>query len=169
MTLPYESTTIAPEKSMAEILKLCRQYGADDVGFSSYPGVGFDLVLRFRAGAFPGGESSPLDVLPVRLPFRYAEYLARMKKEHPTWNRDKLVDQAERVCWRMAVHYLKPMLEVVEYGFFPLSRALLAGFEGPDGKTIGETITPLLVEWHQRGLRALPAAVLDADFEEVPR
>jgi len=154
--MPYEDTTVNPASSMGHIRDLCLRYGADAVQFSD------DLKARCFQVAMM------MDGLPLRLTVDYGTYQRKLVENHPRSDTSTLDRQAERTAWRWAYYHLKLVFEADALGFLPKQLALLAGFVGPDGRTVGETIGGRLPEWHLKGekvLRLPAATVIEANFE----
>lgn len=141
-----EGTTVAPEKTEAEIKALLRKRGADEIwsGMSTEAAlVGF--AMQGRRVRFT-----------IKLPavtdprFRGAS------------NREKARDAEVRRLWRALLLSIKARLEVVDSGIEQFESAFLAHIVTPDDRTVYESAAPVLEAAYASGkmprsLLALPA------------
>lgn len=146
-----ENTSVAPEKTRAEIEQTLRRYGADQF-ISGWDGnlavLGFrcrDRQVRFT----------------LRLPDRSEKrFLVTPKQHHRRSPEDamKAWEQEVRSRWRALLLVIKAKLESVESGIECFEEAFLAQIVIPGG-TVGDLIVPQLAEAYERGTvpRLLPA------------
>ncbi len=155
--LPYEDTMTSKSRSIQQIVDVLEKYGADMVGFQnmSLEACTFELVFRCPPPPHATPDERAMHMLPVRLSFCYAEYLSLLRKAKPNTKEEALRPKAERAAYRAVLAYLKTTLEQCYLGFTTLPQAFLAGFVGPDGRTLGETAVPRLVEFAGQGEGAL--------------
>ena len=147
-SLAYENTTVSVSSSIGHIRDLCERYGA----------TAFRQSEDFELQAFE--VEMHLGGVPLRLRVSYAGYAEIMRRRHKQTPMDVLEKRAAKCAWRWAYWMLKLVFEGDTLGFQDKAVALLAGFVGPNGLTLGETVAPRLAEWHEQGARmlALPAA-----------
>ena len=137
----YEKTSVAVGKTIGDIRAMLQDFQAEQIAI----GEDADYVyITFRLAA----------ELPVKLRFSQTQVLKRLRKIHPQTDVNKLKEQGHRTVWRQAYHYIKAVLETVELGLFNTYQGFLAGFAGPDGRTLGEVIEKsegLLRDWTMFG------------------
>ena len=161
----YEKTTVAVGKTIGEVRDLLQSFAAQHIA------VGEDadyVYIRFRLP----------DELPVSLRFSQTQVLKRLRSVHSQTDPNKLKEQSHRTVWRQAYYYIKATLETVELGLFTIYQGFLAGFVGPDGRTLGEAVEEsedLLRDWSMWGaVPCLPASrqgedgpVIEGEFTEA--
>jgi len=136
-------TTVSSERSQGEIKATLQRYGASKYAFFEEDTrsaivfeladrrLRFDLPLPNRTAdefvyRYYGGKKTN-DALPVH-------------KQHVKW------EQACRQRWRALALAIKAKLEAVESGITTFEDEFLAHIVMPDGKTIGEHISPQIPE-----------------------
>jgi hypothetical protein len=134
-----ENTSVAFEKSIAEIITLIKRAGAQQIGqFESDDHFAIQFVLadrliRFRV-PLPG-----LDTIPARNGNNVALNLPQRKER---------LAQSHRQRGRALLLVIKAKLESVESGIETLEQAFLAHVVMADGATVYERIAePLAVEY----------------------
>jgi hypothetical protein len=150
-----EGTSVAPEKSRAEIEGTLRRYGAD--GFAS----GWDDQ---EARAF----------IQFRLKERYVRIVLPLPtlKEQPTRNgrgnaltpkqRSNLLEQATRQRWRALLLVTKAKLEAVASRVSTFEQEFLPYIVLPDGRTVGDVALPQVAQAYLAGagtVRMIPQSV----------
>lgn len=134
-----ETTTVAFEKSISEIVTLVRKAGAEQIGQMEDVGyftVGFKLaarLIRFRLN-FPSLDDMP-------------KYDGRRNVLTAVQRQAKL-DQAKRQRGRALLLVIKAKLESVESGIETIEQAFLANVVLADGRTVYERVAePLALEY----------------------
>ena len=128
--IKYESTTVEPEQSAAEIMQLVRAYG----------GTRFEMIwgdhglrgVRFTI-------QTPQGQVPVRLGARvervaeiilqkkpYSHRMRRNRLEYEKWVEEEL---AYRIAWRQLRDFVEQSLLAVETGLFDIAGAFMANVE----------------------------------------
>ncbi len=166
----YSQTEVPVGKSMDAIRQMLVTYGATHIALLEHP---TQIEVAFQGADFSiDKEEEEEDVvrgLPIRLTFNINKVLDRLRKVHPNTPYEKLKDRAQKTTWRQAYHYLKATLEAVDIGIFTLYEGLLAGFTGPDGRTLAQIVAPRL-EQMSRGQRISllpPVEEEEEDFIDV--
>ena len=156
-----EKTSVAPEKSRAEIETLLRRYGADQ--FVSGWDTGRALI-GFRAA----GRHVRFELL---MPDRKAAEFQSKRRQHRrsffnprTQQREYTVvgasgDRYEaevRRRWRALALVIKAKLEAVSTGITTFESEFMAHIVMPDGRTIGQHVSPAIEAAYASGkVRAL--------------
>lgn len=150
--MPFaENTTVAPEKSQADIQATLRRYGATEF-LSGWSGdkalIGFRLkgrAVRFVLN-LPSRSDKRFQVTPGRHMRRSAE--AALKE----W------EQEVRRRWRALLLTIKAKFEAVESSIETFEEAFMPHFVLPSGATISETLLPQLDDAMRGGpVQLLPA------------
>lgn len=140
--MPYSQTTVDSDKSMAQISKLLREYGASAVQWSS----AFDKGLVELKFAMPAkGKPRENIVIRVRPP--------SMAAKHKTFNQKtghseiiELPNWAQSL--RLTFYWLKSKLEAVKFGLVEFEPEFLANVvvELPSGQqsTVYEALQPFM-------------------------
>jgi len=159
-------TTVAPEKSKAEIEGLLRRYGADQFvsGWSNREAmIGFrakDRFVRFVL-PIPDAESDAFWLPSSR---EHAKTYATRQGVSRYWRlpaRARELYEAEvRRLWRALALVIKAKLEAVESGITSFEHEFMAHIVMPDGRTVGQHVSPGIEEAYRTGRvpRLLPAA-----------
>jgi len=138
--MPFaEHTTVAPEKTRAEIERLVRQHGAAE--FSSgwannQCGITFcthGRLVRFVV-AIPGIDD-PKIIAQAKSKLRYKWYAPTEEQ------RRAAVEQEERRRWRCMLLAIKAKLEIVESGIATFEEEFLAHIVTDNGETIMQRLS----------------------------
>lgn len=150
-------TTVAPERSRAEIERTLQRYGAD--GFA-YAWEGGKAMIAFKAN---GKQVRFMLPIPPREDYNYTERNRRRTKLQG----DKAHDQAVKQRWRALALSIKAKLEAVEADIVTFEEEFLAHFVLPDGQTVGERLGPQL---DTIGTKQLPSLVhgQEAEAQDEP-
>ncbi len=130
-------TTVAVEKSRADIEKCVSQYGADS--FAS----GWDRLGKM-----------------ARVQFEFKGLMIRIDLPLP----EECTPQQERQRWRALLLVIKAKLEAVDSGISTFQEEFLAWVVTPDGNTLGQRLVPQLEKIVQNGKmpRLLPGPSVPA-------
>jgi hypothetical protein len=143
-------TTVSVERSKAEIERLLQRYGAKEFahGWKSDKAViGFKMHSRYVRFILPLPDQSDFDTTPSgRRKRNQADIL-------------KAWEQGCRQRWRALTLTIKAKLESVESGIEEFDTAFMGQVVMPDGKTVSETITPMIERAYATG--KMPALMLD--------
>jgi hypothetical protein len=144
-----QDTTVSVERSKAEIEHLLQRYGAKEFahGWKSEKAViqfgMMDRVIRFTLP------------LPAKAEFARTPGRRRVRSEADTL---RAWEQGCRQRWRALALSIKSKLESAESGIEEFESAFMGQIVMPDGKTISETITPLIEQAYKSGKQ--PVALL---------
>jgi hypothetical protein len=143
---PYaERTTVAPEKSRAEIERTLSRFGATAF---MYGWNGDAAVIQFKMQETFGYRQVRF-VLPMpqleefRLDRR--SYLRSESAKQQAW------EQEVRRRWRSLALSIKAKLDAVETGLFTFDQEFMPFIVLPDGRTTGEWLVPQLDEAYTSG------------------
>lgn len=135
LRIPYSRTTIPPERTKADIEKLLREHGIEDIQWTTYQG---DTTLRFLW---------KLEVKGVykEIMFQFTPPIIPATKRVWTGVKtEKVQVQLVATAYRLLWHYLKNKLEAVRWGLESMEKEFLshAIVALPNGKqvTVGERI-----------------------------
>ena len=144
-----EGTEVQPERSRMEIEGILRRYGAEQ--FVS----GWDST-RAVIGFTAHGRQ-------VRffLPMPTIDEIPERDGSGRTVNRVSKLAAEERRRWRALALAVKAKLEVVDSGIATFEEEFLAHIVMPDGRSVGEHVTPALDEVYTDG-RIRPLLALEA-------
>ena len=149
-------TTVSPEKSRAEIERLLRRYGADQ--FVSGWDTGRALI-GFRAS----GRHIRFELLmpdPKAPEFRPRRRTHTRSRYNPLTQRRETFtvgasgdryDAEIRRRWRALALVIKAKLEAVATGITTFESEFLAHIVMPDGRTIGEHVSPQIAAAYESG------------------
>lgn len=137
--IPYEHTTIPPERTKGEIEKLLKDHGISDIQWTTYKG---DTILRFLWHLTIKG-------IEKEIMFEFKPPIIDTKKMIQTkYGRTKATVQLEATAYRLLYWYLKNKLEAVQFGLQSIEKEFLsqAVVALPNGKetTVGESIESVL-------------------------
>jgi hypothetical protein len=137
-------TEVSSEKSQAELRTILNRYGATKFGYLEEEGR---AAIMFEAQGRRVRFTLPL---PSRTDkeFMYTEQ-RRLHRSIDTQHR--AYEQAIRQRWRALVLAVKAKLEAVESGIATFEEEFMAYVLLPDGRTVGEWMTPQLEETYQSG------------------
>lgn len=153
-----ERTTVAPEKTRAEIEMTLTRFGADAFMYG-WNGDQAVIQFRYKHGNLYRQVRFVLP-MPTESEFRVGRnYTVRTAaQQKAAW------EQEIRRRWRSLLISIKAKLDAVESGIFTFDQEFLAHVVLPDGRTTGEWLAPQLEEAYEHGempseMRlALPAA-----------
>lgn len=137
-----KSTSVTPERSLEEIKRLLRNYGAD--GFAQWERRGTAAV----AFEIDGLTVRMAVNLPDRSEFEATETGRRKRSEEAI---DAAHEQAVRQRWRALVLAIRSKLVAVESGISSLLDEFLAYVVVDGGKTVGERMGPALQKCADEG------------------
>lgn len=136
MTRYAATTSVSVAKSKAEIEDILQRYGAS--GFmSGWQGATAMIAFQIRSRQvkfilpMPDKASREFTHGPSGRP-KNADLV------HKAW------EQGCRQRWRALALAIKAKLEAVECGIVTFDQEFLAHIVGPDGRTVGETIIPMI-------------------------
>lgn len=138
------STSVAVEKTEAEIKAIIRKYGA--TAFASMEGNGMAMI------AFQMQERRITFKLP--LPDPQAKEFARTPSKNLPRSADQRLAAWEQACrsrWRGLFLCIKAKLESVEAGIETFEDAFLAHIQMPDGLTFSEHARPAIARAYETG------------------
>lgn len=173
-SIKYESTTIDPTQSAAEIAALVQKYGGSRFEmmwdeFARLVGIRF-AIRHERLGEVPVRLMAQIENVTAYV-LAAKPWNRRMRRRAEQYKADVRA-QAYRIAWRQLRDFVEQSLLAVETGLFPLHEAFMAQIETPDPAT-GESITVgELFERHavleSSGLRLLQAPVVEGEYEVEP-
>lgn len=136
------STSVAPEKSRAEIEATLKRYGADQFGYT-WDAEAARIMFRLKG---------ILVCLMLPLPDRKArEYTHSSQGRRSPAAAEKTYDQAVRQRWRALLLVIKAKLEAVQSGISTLQREFLADTLLPNRQTAGEWLIPQIADAYATG------------------
>jgi hypothetical protein len=132
-----ENTTVAPEKSRAEIETVLRRYGADGFAYASY---GEQAMIQFTA------KGRTVRFL-LKLPSSNDKAFTTVVRNKRTYTRtpEQRVAAWEQACrqsWRALALVVKAKLEAVASGITVFEAEFLAHIVLPDGRLVGQVVIP---------------------------
>lgn len=129
-----ETTTVAPDRSRAEIEKTLARYGADSF---MYGWDGDRAVLGFVARGLRVKFEMPM-------PDKNDKAFTRTPtgRTRSTNQAQEAYEQATRQKWRALALVIKAKLEAVEAGIVTFEEEFLAHIMLPGGHTVGEEMIP---------------------------
>jgi hypothetical protein len=133
-----DTTTVSVEKTSSEITQVLMQLGATDILMTccevtrSISGIAFTIR--------EGGRK-----VPIKVPIQTGAIFDRLNKKRPRSTKHKMEErdqeQAERVAWRIALHWIKANLAIIEdAGYKPLQMFLGHVQTDADGQTFYEKL-----------------------------
>jgi hypothetical protein len=155
MTRYASGTDVSTDKSKAEIEKTLQRYGADEFCYATKPQaamVGFRIKGRYVRICLPlpDPKSGQFTRTPGRGLVRTSD------QAYAAW------EQACRELWRALALVIKAKLEAVESGISTVEREFLADTMLPDGRTVGQSLEPLVQEAYDTGRMPSLMPVFDA-------
>lgn len=139
------STTVAPEKTRAEIERTLQRYGCDGFAFAW---EGDKAMIAFKAN-----DRTVRFVVPI--PDRDEFKTTPTGQYRHSAQVDKAYDQGIKQRWRALSLVIKAKLEAVESGVVTFEDEFLAHFVLPGGETVGDAILPDLDRALEQGLPPL--------------
>lgn len=137
MNIPYEHTTIQPERTKADIETLLKSHGISDIQWTTFKG---ETNLRFLWQVNVKGVDK-------EIMFQFKPPVIQTKRR--IWSASdqrtiKATVQLESTSYRLLWHYLKNKLEAVRWGLESMEKEFLshAVVSLPNGQvtTVGENI-----------------------------
>lgn len=127
------NTTVAPEKSRAEVDRMLTRYGA----------VGFSYAINIESGEIkiefvvPDSKKKDAPRIPVRLPISVRRVYDALYGQPTKWTKDgwvfdpagydpRKLQQAERVAWRNLVIWIDAALSAATIGVQTITEAFFA-------------------------------------------
>lgn len=147
-----KDTVVSVEKSRAEIESTLARYGADRFAYMTEPGraiIGFQIADPQSKVTLMVRMTLPLPIKGDRR-FTHRKVYSRVV-ENPPEMVNKLWEQACRSSWRSLCLVIKAKLEACAAGISTVEREFMADVVTPDGKTIGEHMSPQLAAMSERG------------------
>jgi len=126
-----EGTTVAVEKTEAELKTLLRKYGADQIGILEGNGM-VHCVFEMRERRI---------VMRLTLPARTEKRFHALTGNRRSPTPDQIYGRWEQACrerWRGLLLCVKAKLESVESGIETFEQAFLAHVMLPSGETVGD-------------------------------
>jgi hypothetical protein len=130
-------TTVPVERSRSEIEKLLVAHGAGEFAYSSRPDrqvIGFELGGRYIRYTMPMPDRSA----------RQFTHTPTGRQRRSAGEAAAAYEQAVRARWRALLLIIKAKLEAVHAGVSTLESEFLAWTLVPDGRTVGDWLTPEL-------------------------
>jgi hypothetical protein len=133
--IPYSNTTIPPERTKADIEKMLKEHGIQDIQWTTFEG---QTTLRFLwKFTIKGVEKQVL--------FQFSPPIIPSTKRSWTGMRyEKVHVNLEATSYRLLWHYLKNKLEAVRWGLQSLEKEFLSqavmNLPGGGSTTVGERI-----------------------------
>jgi hypothetical protein len=143
-------TTVSVERSKAEIERLLQRYGAKEFAHgwkTSKAVIQFAMMDRVIRFVLP---------LPDKKEFEKTPSGRRTRNDADTL---RAWEQGCRQRWRALALTIKAKLESAESGIEEFETAFMGQIVMPDGKTIGETVTPMIAQAYKSG--KMPVAMLE--------
>lgn len=152
--IPYIDTTVAVEKTLAEIEELLRVHNASHV-VKEYES-GRIKAVAFKHDGVPFQLPANVEALYQHL-LTARKALPRFRYEYPSHEiQGRIHAQAERCAWRNVMAWVKAQLALVEIGMVTVTEVFLPYM------LMGGNTT-LYQDMMTRGLRALPSGIEEAD------
>ena len=139
-----QQTSVSTERSRAEIEQVLRRYGAK--GFLS----GYDEDRAFIAFKISDRQVKFFMKLPSPAERRFTHTPGRGIKR-PVADTHREWEQACRQQWRALALVIKAKLEAVAAGITVFESEFMAHIVLPDGKTVGEHVTPAIEKAYLTG------------------
>jgi len=139
-----KDTSVAVERTEAEIKAVIRRYGA--TAFASMEAKGSAMIAFEMQGRHVAFRLPLPDVADKEFQRTPAKGLARSPQQQlAAW------EQACRSRWRALFLCIKAKLESVEAGIETFEDAFLAHIQMPDGMTVGEHVRPRIAQAYNGG------------------
>lgn len=140
---PYaEGTTVSVANSRAELEAMLERYGATYTAIFNEPGR---ATIAFRMA-----ERNVRITLPLPDKSQFRRTSTRMVERSPQ-SQQTAWEQACKEKWRSLVLAIKAKLVSVANGIETFEESFMAHVVMPDGRTVGETITPNIALAYQQG------------------
>ena len=121
----YQNTTIAPEKSQADITKILRKYGIYEIQHTTQKGC-FAVAFRIELPEI----SVPL-MIRIDVPYNQEDD-----------REDKYGYKKQRILYRSLFHYVKALLNAWNNGLKTFTEIFMSHLVLPNGRTIEQTLLP---------------------------
>lgn len=144
-------TEVSPEKSKAEIEGLLRKYGADQFVSGWADGHGEDggrAVIGFRC---KGRFVRFILPLPSKSEKRFWKHRGSLYLQVSDSSARDRWEQEVRRRWRALALVVKAKLEAVESRITTFESEFMAHIVMPDGRTVGEHVTPAIASAYETG------------------
>lgn len=128
MAILNYTTSITTEKTASEIQKKLAMAGAQAV-MSEYDEDGVMCAMSFR-----------INNLFFRLPINIDGVYSALNDDRDIGRRFKTYEQASRVAWRIVKDWIEAQIAIIQAGQAVMEQVFLPYAQGPDGKTLYETI-----------------------------
>jgi hypothetical protein len=158
--IPYSGTTIPPERTKADIEKMLRAHGIQDIMWATYRG---ETALRFIWNLTVKGVEK-------EIMFEFKPPVIPAKKRVWTGMKTERINVTlDATAYRLLWHYLKNKLEAVKWGLESMEKEFLshAVVSLPNGgtTTVGERIDDVLETVRSPALEYRPEKknVVDAE------
>lgn len=138
-----EKTTVAADRSRAEIEKTLTRYGADQFIYgwdADHDAIGFRMNGRQVKFSLPKPDINSDDIR-----------LTESGKERTQTQINAAYEQAERQRWRALALVIKAKLEAVEAGITVFDNEFMAHIALPDGQTVGDFMRPQIELAYEKG------------------
>jgi hypothetical protein len=138
------STSVSPEKTLAEIMALLRKYGAESLTYGETAGkIGlvFQIKGRWIRFVMPLPDKSEATVVKANQYSNRAGAFSQAK-----------YDQMVRSRWRALLLTIRAKLESVESGIETFEQAFMAQILLPDGQTVSEWASPQIEAAYSNGM-----------------
>lgn len=145
-----KGTSVSVERSMNELRRMLRRYGADAFGHTeqAMPDGREVIQIAFRYSGWNVRFRLPM---PSREPYRYTA----TGRERDNSAIEKDWERECRRMWRAMVLVVKAKLEGVESGILTFQEAFLGDFVTPGGVTVSEWLIPQIE--NARNIGVMPA------------
>lgn len=136
-----EGTTVAPEKSRAEIESTLKRYGASHFGYLSSP-EGATIIFQFKKYQ-----------VRFTIPMPPLDQFVKSEGGRSRTNvqADAARDKEERRRWRALALCVKAKLEAVESGITTFEAEFMAHIMLPGGDTVGNVVMPKINQAIEKG------------------
>lgn len=138
-----EGTSVAPERSRAEIERILTRYGADAFSYAYDEHM---ARIMFRAD----NRMVRFDIRLPKLDDPDITHDGRGYYREPSARRSAQEKEIRR-RWRAMALVVKAKLEAVESGLMTFEEEFLAHLVLPDGSTVGEQAVPAIAEAYESG------------------
>ncbi len=128
--IKYESTTVEPEQSAAEIMQLVRAYGGTrfEMMWGNHGLRGVRFAIQTEHGEVPVRLEARVERVAeiIREKKPYSPQMRRTEEQYRAWVEQKL---AYRIAWRQLRDFVEQSLLAVETGLFDIAGAFMANVE----------------------------------------
>ena len=128
--IKYESTTVEPEQSAAEIMQLVRKYGGTrfEMAWGDHGLRGVRFAIQTEHGEVPVRLEARVERVAeiIREKKPYSPQMRRTEEQYRAWVEQEL---AYRIAWRQLRDFVEQSLLAVETGLFDIAGAFMANVE----------------------------------------